>query len=1239
MTGEIPAEIGLLDSLFSFKLRDAAVTGPIPGAIGRLLQLRDLQLGGTRVDGPLPPEMGNMTALDYAHLSGTKLSGPLPETFADLDVSRIYLGRTDVCLPRSLTEWYESRDDADELVACIPETSDREVLDSLYAKTGGEDWGRKDNWRTDKSLNTWTGITTDAEGYVTEIFLPWNNLTDSIPPELGDLGRLEVLSLFGNKLTGRIPPELGKLTTVTELSLSGNKLEGPIPPEIGGMVSVATMWLSGNELSGPLPPEFGNLVNLEQLALFENELSGPLPAEFGKLKKLKTAWMVDNKFEGPLPPELGEMTALEDLSLSRNKITGSLPPELGKLQNLKELGLGDNELTGAIPPELGDMAVLEGLFLMRNSLSGSIPPELGKLSNLEWMWLFNNDLTGPIPAELGNLAKLLKMSIGTNDLTGSIPAELGQLSKLETLHLGRTKLTGPIPAELGNMSSLEYLALFTSELSGSIPGELGDLSALTDLSLTANQLTGPIPPELGRLSSIRYIGMRDNSLSGPIPAELGQLSTLETLRIHNNDLSGPLPPEFGKLTALEELDVTSNTELSGFLPRTLMKLRSLSRLYFNETELCPHLDDEFQNWLDDVAEVDANECDDTDIERLALVEFYDSTGGDDWTENDGWDSDSEVGDWYGVTVDADDSLVRRLDLPDNGLEGLLPPVVANLRELETLDLADNGLEEGVPAALTTMDALDTLRVSGNEEMEGPFPFRMVYLDGLKALQYADTDLCASPAPTFQEWVDSLDIADGPTCDNPDSVRLSLPIVYLIQSIQRPEGDVQLISDRKALLRVFLVGDQENAFYEPEVVATFTRDGEEVLRVALPSEQDRVPTSADQSSLLWSYDTVISARHIRDGTEMVIVADSAEVIPRAEGSQTRFPETGSHALDVVEVPPFELTVVPVLYADEPDSSIFAWTDSIDDDSHHVGLFRYSFPVEEFTATSWDTAYVTSLDMTEEDNTWPVLLEVEKVYKSAKATGYWYAVADSEEGYVRGIARLNGLVSFGKPWDTELAHEVGHTLDLLHAPCGGALGTDPEFPYDNGSIGVWGYDFRDGSLVSPLSRRDIMGYCYEKGWLSDYYFEKVIRVRENKVEDWRNEELPGIGQEGEMLVLWGGVLNGELRIEPVHSMYTTPKLPRETGPYTLEGITSGGGVEFSLSFRPGEDVDGNKYFLFTIPIEDDWEDTLERITLTGPEGEVTVDSSDPRSLTVVTDPCHGPDPGDPEGLGPGAAGRAR
>ncbi len=1222
LTGHIPAAIGLLDTLFILDLSNNSLSGPVPRSIGRLSRLRDLSLRENgELDGPLPPEMGDMAGLEYLSVTNTGLSGPLPETFAKLTVERFYHSGTSVCVPRSLAEWYESLGNTDPL-PCIPETADRDVLVTLYNETGGPEWDRQVNWLTDKSLNTWSGIATDAEGYVTKIFMPWNKLTDSIPPELGDLARLEVLALYGNSLTGRIPPELGKLTKVRDLSLSSNNLEGPIPPEIGDMVRVDTMYLSGNDLSGPIPPEFGNLVNLEHLALFENDLSGPLPAEFGNLKKLKTMWLVDNKFEGPLPPELGDMTALIDISLSRNQITGAIPSTFGNLKKLEYLGLSENQIEGPLPAELGDMTSLEYFFLSENQVTDSLPAQLGKLQALKILSLGDNELAGAIPPELGNIASLEEMFLMRNDFSGSIPPELGKLANLETLWLFANQLTGPIPAELGNLSELEDMAIGTNELTGSIPPELGQLSALQSLHLGRTKLTGPIPPELGNLASLTYLGLFTSNLSGAIPAEIGNLAALERLSIGQNNFSGPLPREVGNLVNLESFDVSTNPDLQGLMPRTMLNL-PLGYLDISNTWICPHLDDEFQEWLDGIPRAYGLKCPPTTTERFALEEFYAAAGGASWTNNSGWGADSVVTNWYGVSVDETDTLVRKLSLPANGLQGSLAPAIGNLRKLETLDVANNSLTGGIPVAMTSMDALDTIRVSSNAGMDGPLPFLMTEMTDLQALQYATTGMCASPSATFQEWIRGLDLVDGATCDNPDAIQLTLPVVYLTQAIQRPTGDIPLLSDREALLRVFLVGDQVNAFFEPEVVATFTREGEEVHRVTMRSVDDRLVTGADEGNLSTSYNAVIPAEHIVDGTELVVVADSAETVPRAEGSRTRFPDSGSVALEVIDVPPLELTAVPVLYAGKPDSSVIPWVDSIGElgaESPQVGLFRYSFPFSEFSAKAREP-YVTSLDLTVEDNTWGIILELEPVYRAEKATGYWYAVADSHEGYVRGIARLNGLVSFGKPWDTELAHEAGHNLDLLHAPCGGALGTDQDFPYSNGSIGVWGYDFRDSSVVSPVRRRDIMGYCYDLGWLSDYYFEKVIRVRANKDETWTNGDLSGAGPEGEMLVLWGGVLNGELRIEPVHSMTTAPKLPAEGGDYRIEGFGRGGQAEFSLSFTPGEDKYGNKYFFFAVPIEADWEDSLERITLTGPEGEVTVDRNDPRSLTIVTDPATG------------------
>jgi hypothetical protein len=285
----------------------------------------------------------------------------------------------------------------------------------------------------------------------------------------------------------------------------------------------------------------------------------------------------------------------------------------------------------------------------------------------------------------------------------------------------------------------------------------------------------------------------------------------------------------------------------------------------------------------------------------------------------------------------------------------------------------------------------------------------------------------------------------------------------------------------------------------------------------------------------------------------------------------------------------------------------------------GLFRHAFPFSGFRARSRET-YVTSLDLTSRSDRWSLILDLEAVRAAENGRGYWYAAAASVNGRVRGLARLGGWVSIGNALAEELAHEVGHNLNLEHAPCGGAGGPDPEFPYANGSIGVWGYDFRDGTVVSPDHRRDIMGYCYEQGWLSDYYFEKVIDYR-TRVEGDRARAVAGAPPTSETLVLWGGVVDGELRIEPPFLMTTGARLPEEAGPYRLDGVGHDREVKLSLAFTPGEDKFGDKYFFFTVPIEADWAESLDRLVLTGPEGTVTANATDERTLSIVTDPASG------------------
>jgi len=71
----------------------------------------------------------------------------------------------------------------------------------------------------------------------------------------------------------------------------------------------------------------------------------------------------------------------------------------------------------------------------------------------------------------------------------------------------------------------------------------------------------------------------------------------------------------------------------------------------------------------------------------------------------------------------------------------------------------------------------------------------------------------------------------------------------------------------------------------------------------------------------------------------------------------------------------------------------------------------------------------------------------------------------------------------------AHEVGHAHGRNHAPCGGAQGVDPDFPYSGGAIGTWGYNIFTKALISPTKGRDIMGYCPNE-WVSDYTFTALF-----------------------------------------------------------------------------------------------------------------------------------------------------
>lgn len=84
--------------------------------------------------------------------------------------------------------------------------------------------------------------------------LCYNNLTGSIPTQLGALKKLSVVALQSNQLTGAIPASLGDLGLLARLDLSSNNLFGSIPTSLAEAPSLRVLDVHNNTLSGNVPP-------------------------------------------------------------------------------------------------------------------------------------------------------------------------------------------------------------------------------------------------------------------------------------------------------------------------------------------------------------------------------------------------------------------------------------------------------------------------------------------------------------------------------------------------------------------------------------------------------------------------------------------------------------------------------------------------------------------------------------------------------------------------------------------------------------------------------------------------------------------------------------------------------------------------------------------------------------------------------------------------------------------------
>jgi hypothetical protein len=201
----------------------------------------------------------------------------------------------------------------------------------------------------------------------------------------------------------------------------------------------------------------------------------------------------------------------------------------------------------------------------------------------------------------------------------------------------------------------------------------------------------------------------------------------------------------------------------------------------------------------------------------------------------------------------------------------------------------------------------------------------------------------------------------------------------------------------------------------------------------------------------------------------------------------------------EVPPLNLTIVPILYTDTLTEQTFS-------EAAHDPVSRWllsAFPVSD-VVVSFHAPITFSGDL-RRGAEWSRLLgeltslwaaevgpESPHVYyglvpNSAPGGGSWFSGGISGLGWVG--QRVSVGLDFGDATGENAGHEIGHNLGRKHAPCGNPGSVDPHFPYPNASIGVYGVDTSEEILLDPDQTHDVMSYCGPE-WVSDYTYEGLL-----------------------------------------------------------------------------------------------------------------------------------------------------
>jgi hypothetical protein len=355
----------------------------------------------------------------------------------------------------------------------------------------------------------------------------------------------------------------------------------------------------------------------------------------------------------------------------------------------------------------------------------------------------------------------------------------------------------------------------------------------------------------------------------------------------------------------------------------------------------------------------------------------------------------------------------------------------------------------------------------------------------------------------------------PYISKPEVINLDFTVMNLevYQSVQTEAHDVPLVAGKTAVVRIYAQLLQGTSPDNVTVSLSAARDGNPLGTIQ--ADPGTIPGSTSRGDYDSTFNVALPDAWLSGNVQLTATVDSDAVLTENNEGNNQYGRT----VTFNNVPTLQVRLIPIDYlhtgltdpGDYPGQGADLISDWIER-SYPVG--EVDMEVRPHYVFAGNLENVTACTSNPPSSACDWLNLLNEMYALKLSDGepsdspiVYYGLIPIRNGsnqwFHSGIAGIGWVsdpgevfreaigLNLGANDDTGVlaAHEIGHNLGRRHAPCGGAGGVDPSYPYSGASIGQYATDIRSATNISfytPSDHVDMMSYCSPE-WISDYTYK--------------------------------------------------------------------------------------------------------------------------------------------------------